>query len=193
MRWLVVVALLLFPSLVNAASFKFEDESPSTVAIYMDGVIVDGDNFALSALLRKIPSNKSKVMYLSGPGGKFSEVTKLGGLVRDNDIRTIAVNECASSCAYVWLAGSKIGVYQGSKVRFHSVSLSDGKTKEISAQGNAILGAYLAILGYDMDLVMYVSSVDLDKMITMTYNDSRVLGLNVDYISNPNDVLNFAK
>lgn len=142
-------ALLLLLSRASAAAEIDVDhrfDRDNIHAITLTGEIVAGDAARVQMLISGDPGLK-KVLTLTGSGGDLVESIAIGALVRRNDVSTLAVELCASACAYVWLAGTSMGIDPRAMLGFHSAYSASGAGTSVSGQGNALLGAYLAALG----------------------------------------------
>lgn len=188
-------ALLLLLSRASAAAEIDVDhrfDRDNIHAITLTGEIVAGDAARVQMLISGSPGSK-KVLILTGPGGDLVESIAIGALVRRNDVSTLAVELCASACAYVWLAGTSMGIDPKAMLGFHSAYSASGAGASVSGQGNALLGAYLAALGYDWDLIAYATQKDLHEMQWMTASVARSLRLPFQTVKDRQTFLDFIR
>ncbi|WP_284313669.1 hypothetical protein [Labrys miyagiensis] len=133
----------------RAASFK----RSGTIAT-ISGVIEDGDDFRLNALLRQ--PEKIKLIYLNSPGGNLYAAYKMSESIRASGLAT-AVDAshaiCASACTAIFVGGVRRyylnaqsivdGSRQGRGLGFHSASDWNGgalhANQEKSDIGNGLL------------------------------------------------------
>ena len=117
--------------------------SPQGTIVYFEGGIAAGDD----ALFRKAISNATTtVVFVDNPGGLIAPALNIGEFIRDKRMTTVAVRLCASACAIAWLGGSTKFVFPETQVGFHAAYNMNTK-QELGAM-NALIGAYLAKLGY---------------------------------------------
>lgn len=151
-----VTAVVASPA--NAADFRVipsKDGAPS--GIILSGDIVPGDAEKFSLIAANQPN---AVVFLSSNGGALASAIEIGKVIKIREYSTAVYNGsyCASSCALIWLSGSRRVIYNGGKVGFHA-SYKDvgGKFIEVGV-GNALVGHYLSQLGYDRRAVIFVTS-----------------------------------
>lgn len=178
MRKILALLLVLFPLNVFAADINIIDRN-SIIAVTIEGEIKAGDYENLKEKLAPYMTANHIVVFITGPGGDLLESMNIGGFIRDNKIKTVARGKCASACAYIWLAGIKLGVDPKTNLGFHAAYALDKRGRAFAdGQGNALLGGYLAMLGYDLNLIAFATQVEGDSIVWMTANDARKLGLN---------------
>src|SRR3974390_950361 len=115
--------------------------------IYLTGDIVSGDQSRFSAIAA---ANSNAVLVLSSPGGALMPAIEIGKATRLRGYTTVVYDEsvCASACALIWAAGSRRVISGTGRIGFHaSYEDESGKLVETGV-GNAVVGHYLAQLGY---------------------------------------------
>lgn len=188
---LLVLILLLFTIDANAADINIIDRSSIIVAT-VDGEINSGDYEQLKQKLSPYMTAKHIIVFISGPGGDLLESMNIGGFIRENKIKTVAYGKCASACAYIWLAGTKLGIEPSTNLGFHAAYSLDKRGRVLAdGQGNALLGGYLAMLGYDFTLIAYVTQVEGDSIVWMTAKKARELGLKFSTVKDKETFTNF--
>jgi hypothetical protein len=62
-----------------------------------------------------------KYIRIESFGGEFAAALHLSMLIKENDLSTIAVNNCHSACAYAWLVGKEriIEDFENTKISIH--------------------------------------------------------------------------
>jgi hypothetical protein len=93
----------------EVTEFRGEED---TAFIVLQGEIGDGDLQAFQAALQKVigdPGVHKVGLILGGGGGQLQHAIPIGNIVRQVGINTFVLSDvvCASSCAFIWLAGKK--------------------------------------------------------------------------------------
>jgi hypothetical protein len=154
--WLGVLAVFLVGLMLATARANAADIIDRRVAaegyehsIHIDGKIWPGDEVVFRTIALEIPLAHSVEVVLSSPGGSIAAFA-IGRIIRQRGWTTIAIDQCNSACAYIWLAGYKREISLGTVLGFHQVGedCANG-CQRISGAGNALLGAYLNELGFD--------------------------------------------
>ncbi|NJO61057.1 MAG: hypothetical protein HC836_23185 [Richelia sp. RM2_1_2] len=195
MKYIIALLMLLLVSTpAVSADVAVLGSKDSTTVVSIVGELVEGDFNKFKNLLENL-NNKNVVVFVSGPGGSLIESMLIGEYINEHKIKTVASGVCASGCAYIWLAGYKLGVDPETKLGFHSAyaASSDKKPAQVTGQGNALLGAYLSKLGYDYDLIAYVTMAELQQMEWMTASSARELNLQFYIVKDKESFDNFIK
>lgn len=151
MMQLIIGAYLCFSGIyeAKAADMKVEQQLIGNFAInfiLINREIRSGDFDKFVNTLQQLPRNKTTVIVPSGPGGNLTEALNIGLVIRQNKLKTMVIDNCFSACAFIALSGYRKGLAgAGAVLGFHGASFSNG---ELSAEGNAYIGSYLAKLGY---------------------------------------------
>ncbi len=181
--WLpsLFTAFLLHCSMHSASVAAAIDVSQngSPAIVRLSGPIEAGDFDKFSAAANEL---RDAVVQLDSPGGLVREGIKIGQLIRAREFSTVVPNGklCASACGYIWLAGKIRSVESAANVGFHAAYLADGK-QTISSTGNALIGAYLAELGFKELVVIYTTEAAPREMRWLTPKDASYLGLKVSW------------
>jgi hypothetical protein len=172
MREILAISFLaIAPS--HAAQIEVYDGKPELPIIGINGDIevADVDRFQkLSSVL-----NNAAVM-LRSTGGKMGPAIRIGEMIKDKGYTTIVKDYCASSCALIWLAGSKRFMTPTAHIGLHQAYKSTG---EADGMGNAILGSYLTRLGLNYSAIAYATQASPDGIKWLTVDDAKRVGIKV--------------
>jgi hypothetical protein len=160
-------------SAARAAEIKFQtypagiEASGEITFIEIKGKVMPGDADRFDVEAKKV-STLPVYVLLSGPGGTLLDSLHIGTAIRVKGWYTSvpAKKECDSSCAYIWLAGVSRAADVSSRIGFHAVY--NVETKREVGSGNAILGAYLAIMGVSLPAISYLTSSGAFKLTYLT-------------------------
>ena len=110
----------------------------------------DGDEF-----LTRTKEIASAVVYLNSEGGNMLSSLEIGERVHEAGYVTLVPNHgvCNSGCAMIWLAGSNLSLGYDAHVIWH-VPASPRDPRHADGTGSAMVGMYLAKLGYGYDTVV---------------------------------------
>ncbi len=137
---------------------------PSTAAefellgnqVVLTGEIVKGDSSRFISLARSLPPGT--IVRLQSPGGLAFEGMAIGKHVRERAFNTyVHYGRCASACGLIWLGGVEKWINPRAYVGFHQ-SFDPG-TGKATVPGNAIVGHYMAKLGYGRSAVIFATSL----------------------------------
>jgi hypothetical protein len=184
---LLVASFVQASSAATIQSFP-ADKNDKSNAVVISGEIVDGDLEKFTNAIKKLNFNKPIMVLLDGPGGSFLEGIDIGRIINKQQMNTVAVGECASACAYIWLAGKRaiIDTDKQARVGFHSPYYVDKfGNKKSDNSASAILGAYLKEIGAGYGLIFYATSVDGDSIKWLTESSAKELGLYAEFYRSP--------
>lgn len=149
-------------------------------AIYITGEIALGDHAAFSEIAEKFPN---AVVFLESPGGTVIPALEIGQLVRERGYRTVVIagSTCASSCALIWLAGTRRYLEPGGRIGFHASSAQedDGRLVE-SGVSNAFIGYYLAKLELSERAVVFTTMAPPHELTWLTAENSEGAGISFE-------------
>lgn len=150
------VAAAAFAAAPVSAGIEHSTLADGVEGIYVIGEIQLGDENRFRALAERYPS---AVVYLESPGGAVIAAVEIGKLVRERNYATavLADGTCTSSCALVWLAGTRRYLAPGAQLGFHASHMDDGGRLVETGVGNAIVGYYLAQLGMSEKTVVFAT------------------------------------
>jgi hypothetical protein len=171
-----IVAATLAASAAQGADIAVAQQG-TTVTIRITGDIADGDfdKFAAIATL-----NPKAQVILSSNGGAIEEGLQIGDMIHRKGYTTKVADgaTCASACGYIWLGGSTRTVEGKGQVGFHAAYLSQTNTA-VSSTGNALVGAYLARLGFSDMAIIYATRAAPEDIRWLTPTDAVFLGIAV--------------
>lgn len=175
---LVVFAAIPLAGAAAAAEIAGVTHAGKTV-LRITGVIKAGDYDHFKSQMDAAPGAD---VLLSSDGGDTDEALDIGRLIRAKKSTTIVPTDksCASACGLIWLAGTHRAIEGTGKVGFHATYFDDD-AMDVSAEGNALVGAYLADLGYSDSFVIYASHAEPDDMRWLTPADSHYFGIDTDW------------
>ncbi len=87
---------------------------------------------------------------------------------------------CASACADIWLAGTRRLMGKDARIGFHAAYSIEEEKPEISAQGNALTGAYYRDLGLSYDAISYLTRPHPSSMTWLTPADAKRFGIDME-------------
>lgn len=185
-RLATALLFLAMPAFALAAEMTFTAQPAGTGYISVRGDIEDWDLQRFSALAAEHP--EARLVVLESPGGRLQPALEIGTIIRQRGMWTAALGECASACAYIWMAGKPLVVSANTHLGFHSPynGQDDGS---ISSVGNALVGAYLNQLGYAANVIAYATIADPKDMQWLTPRDAILLGLDITYVDTLPDLL----
>ena len=146
----------------NAADMTIETlpGNASGQLLIVDGDIALGDQKKFISILNKSPASGT-VVVLKSAGGKVSPALDIGIAIREKRLATMAGN-CVSACALIWLAGLPRMATAESRIGFHGAFNED---RTPSAGSNALIGAYLARLGFGYETVYELTKLGANDML----------------------------
>lgn len=174
MRFLAFLAagfyLLLMPALAAEISVVQNE-------IVISGMIAEGDAERFTSVIDQRQFPRGTMVRLISPGGLVVEAVAIGQALRDHGFETyVPDGYCYSSCALIWLGGSKQFRHPKSQIGFHQAY--DPKTKR--PQANALLGFYLAKLGYEIKTSLFITEAGPESFILLTDANAREAGVNFE-------------
>jgi hypothetical protein len=147
--------------------------------VFVTGAIERDDSKQFASLVAPLPQ---AIVALASPGGNLLASIQIGEIIRIKNFITVVPPKmvCASSCAFIWLAGTRRYVWDTAKIGFHSVYAPD---MSVSGPGNAVLGAYLNKLGLTYDAVVYMTAASPTDMRWLHSDDAKRLGIAAEEVN----------
>ena len=183
-RALIIVGSLLLSATPSKAAKVFANFGPDgSCAVTFYGEIKAGDENIFDALT---PDCRGGGVILKSDGGSLAAGLRIGELIRQKGLETaVAFNaRCASACALAWLGGTKRYMSTSSWIGFHAAyTLDDLGTANESGLGNALVGAYMTMLGLPKSAVVFVASARPNEMNWLTAAHALELGIKVVVLS----------
>ena len=133
----------------------------SIMYIDITGDIKPGDD---AKVKRLINTKDMVIVRLASNGGDLVTGINIGEQVHAHgeDTITIAVKDCASVCGLIWMAGRFKHAEADAAVGFHAAYYAaDGR---VTAEGNAMVGAYLNRLRLSYAAIRYLTSTPPDSI-----------------------------
>jgi hypothetical protein len=184
-RKMIFAVAGLLPALMvsNANAAEVWEKKISGVrTVFVRGDIVPEDYEQFHKLTNKLPAGTPVV--LNSNGGKLAAGVKIGEFIRLKRFRSIALDTCASVCALMWLAGTPRFVFSDAAVGFHSAYKEDGS---VTGGGNAIIGAYLAKLGFKYETIYYLTQTAPKEMEWLNSDKAKQHGISATVLPSQKD------
>ncbi len=180
---LAAAGLVLGASALSAATIKSQtitlDSGEPLTIISIEGELQIGDDqkFANEA----IRASKA-VVLLNSLGGSTMAGIEIGKAIRLKGFATLVLEElvCTSACGLAWLGGVPRMMSENARVGFHATYVTESGHPEVSAVGNAAVGAYLNQLGLPLSAIAYVSEAKPTEIKWLTFADAKHVGLEVE-------------
>ena len=155
MRTLATLVVLWLVSPAQAASMHVINENGKQ-GIYIEGLIATGDDNEFSHALEGVRDKYNSLVFTSGWGGNGLTGVLIGDIVRRSGISTVVLegNDCASACAMIWVAGARRIAGKNACIGFHG--MYDPASGQPIADGNAIAGGHLGLLGLSLDAIFWM-------------------------------------
>jgi Clp protease len=156
-----------------AAQIEIYQGTPPLPVIGINGDLDVADVDRFQELSSKL--NNATVL-LRSRGGKMLAGMRIGEIIKAKGYTTVVKDYCASSCALIWLAGSKRFMTPTAQIGLHQAYNLAGQADGV---GNAVLGSYLTRLGLGYDAIAYAAQAGPDAMKWLTPDDAKRLGIQV--------------
>jgi hypothetical protein len=149
-----IAALFLATGAAHAANItSFRNPDGDILYIDVAGDIKSGDDVKFSRLIN---TRDLVIVRLTSDGGDLIAGLNIGEPIHAHDTITLAVKNCASVCGLIWLAGKTRNAWEDSTIGFHAAYYE--ANGQITAEGNAMVGAYLSRLGFSYAAIKYLTS-----------------------------------
>jgi hypothetical protein len=165
-----LLSFALFASPARAADISVVSDDE----IRISGEIVEGDGAKFVALFAARRMNPEATVSLASGGGLLGEATVIGLTIRERGLVTyVPKGDCYSACALIWLGGTKLFRHPKSEIGFHQSF--DHRTG--APQGNAMVGFYLAKLGYEIQTSLFVTEAAPSTIKLLTDKNAGEAGI----------------
>jgi hypothetical protein len=163
---------------VNAAEITYQPNSRDAVAqINISGKIEEGDAVKFDNIVKSMPE-KTAIVVLASPGGMLADGLEIGTSIHNHGFLTVVDGaRCASTCGLIWLAGIERYAGPRAEVGFHAVYIREKDSANVSSDGNAIVGTYVAQLGFSYKTAAYVTTARPDDMKWLKWGDRELSGI----------------
>jgi hypothetical protein len=176
-----VAAISFAASPANAAEMWVKDK-----VLYIRGDILEGDFDQFKKLVIKNKLPRGAGVALKSQGGIVAEGLNIGLGIRAMQFKTVAIDECISVCALMWLAGKPRAVFDTASVGFHSAYRLDGNgNPQTASVGNAYAGAYLMKLGFGWDTIAYLTQAAPKEMEWLDEAKAKKYDIQVTVLKTP--------
>ena len=178
-RLLAVVVLVTGVHQVPAAEFRkssLEAGKLDLIEVIGDLAIDDEKKFIQLAL-----GTDDAIVAFHSPGGNLFAGIEIGTAIRLKGFSTYVPDGllCASACSLAWLGGRSRLMSDTAKVGFHAAYTDQRGQNNVSAPGNALVGAYLNQLGLPRSAIVYITHSAPDRMQWLNFSDAQRFGIEV--------------
>lgn len=155
-----ITLLLIFAFFLDVHSADISRnryENTNTYFVIVSGTIEKDDDVKFKAIASGL---SDAIVILDSPGGSLIPGMEIGRFVRANGFFT-AVPEntlCASSCALIWVAGTKRFAERNSFIGFHAAYIYKNGVPVESGVANALVGSYLSKLGLSDNTIVFITN-----------------------------------
>jgi hypothetical protein len=155
-----ITALFLATGTAHAANITGGRYGDGSI-MYIDiiGDIKPGDD---AKVKRLINTQDMVIVRLTSDGGDLVAGINIGEQIHAHDTMTLAIKRCASVCELIWLAGKTRHAQEDTEIGFHAAYYA--ADRQVTAEGNAMVGAYLNRLGFSYAAVRYLTSASPSTM-----------------------------
>lgn len=139
----------------------------------------DGRKFLAAAL-----SGEATLVSLASPGGSINAAIQIGSIVRSKGMTTIVDRgqDCASACGLIWLAGQRRLLTLTSRVGFHTAYVIRNGHRVASADGNALIGRYIARLDLPKQSFAFATAAGPDDLNWLDSSNSEHAGIDREIV-----------
>jgi hypothetical protein len=142
-----------------------EGAATEAALVSISGQLNKGDDETFQEKVRDL---RSAIVFMAGPGGVLTAAIGIGLTIRKKGFETAVIDgaTCVSACALAWLGGSPRRMGEGASIGFHRPRSQ--KTKEPTAQGDALVEAYANELKLPHAALALLIGADRGSMTWMT-------------------------
>jgi hypothetical protein len=158
---LMSVGTLLGPAV--AAELSHKDIGDGQGIIFIKGEIRSGDAEKFRTLSIKY---KEALVALNSEGGALVPAIEIGKIIKIAGYTTFVPDSstCTSSCALIWVAGSRRLMSSQGRVGFHASYRDNNGRAEESGLGNALVGSYLTLLNLPQKAIVFATIASPDEI-----------------------------
>ncbi len=167
-----IFVLLAFFVTPKAVAMDIATTDTNPYSLHMEGKIEKGD---YENIIKKIHNKGSFpfLVFISSPGGDVIEAMRIGRFLRETLSNMYAVNECASACVLIWLAGVErdasglFGLHRPVYSKDYFAGLSSSEASDKYRELDKYVRAYLIEMNTPtsvIDRMMVTKSSDVDFM-----------------------------
>lgn len=178
-RLLLACAILAPPGAASAAEISAAEISDGIAIIRIDGEIRSDD---LERFRQISIQYKNAAVILNSDGGELIPAIEIGRIIRIAGYLTGVDQVCASSCALIWLAGTRRAVRGGGQVGFHASYRDNNGRLEESGVANALIGSYLTLLNYPERAIIFATRASPREILWLTQANKASSGIDFEYL-----------
>ncbi|MGN6498237.1 MAG: surface-adhesin E family protein [Tsuneonella sp.] len=165
---------------LDAADIQLHHEKDFDL-ITIEGEIArgDADRFRRIAL-----QSNSGIVALESSGGALAEALEIGRAIQIAGYLTYvpANTICTSSCALIWVAGSKRLMSHTARIGFHaSYRDNNGRLEEVG-MANAMVGRYLTLLNLPERSIIFATAASPNDILWIKTDGSDKSGIEFEYL-----------
>jgi hypothetical protein len=119
------------------------------------------------------------LVMLDSPGGSIQPALSIGAQIRErNYVTAVDIDAtCTSACALIWLGGERRYMASSARIGFHAAYV--GAEKRVSGSANALVGAYLNMMGLPITAIAYVTEAQPNDVRWLTLGTASSVGIQV--------------
>ena len=174
LKTLITLGGLALAALTTATATPAAEIWRDKDGVYIKGDIELGDEEKFKRIANSMPRGGFVVM--KSAGGNLVAGLDIGIAIRFRQWRTVVVDECYSVCAFMWLAGMQRAAFSDAEIGFHG-AYDISKDNAPSSSGNALVGAYLAKLGFGYGLIAEMTDAAHDEVNMLNFANANRLGI----------------
>jgi hypothetical protein len=177
----ILVTLFLVAIPAKADVTLWPRPVPGWTVIQIYGYINPGDLATFERYTENVDPAATLVI-VTGPGGNLAAGIGMGLRIRLKKLIVGVMGDCTSSCALMWIGGEsgRKFIYHNRPIAltalcFHQASeyaLPGSHGRHIpgppSGEGNALIGKYLATLGYNRDMIEWAITAGPGQRLCLT-------------------------
>lgn len=181
------LALVCFATSGEAATFAVSDDENGNRSVSLKGEIVAGDDLKFAPV---VENREHVTVYLASNGGDTLAAMAIGRLIRSNKFATNVPSGalCTSACGLIWIAGDQRTLSAGARVGFHGAFRRVNGKRIVSAEGNALVGAYIAEMGYGASAIVYFTQAPPNGVQWLTPDVAKRIGIEYEQIASTGSV-----
>lgn len=186
---LLLLVLLLPVDHIWAAEIRRLDRPGQATLITVSGSLGNEDVERFRAALAGVGTG---TVLLNSEGGSLYAGIEIGRTIRMRGLSTLVspgVGECASACAFAWVAGTPRMLERGAKLGFHAAYILENGKPLVTGSGNALVGAYLRDLGLSDAAIFFATDARPESMRWLSESDVSRLGMSVSYLESDTEAL----
>jgi ATP-dependent protease ClpP protease subunit len=145
--------------------------------ISIEGPIEPYDYEKFRSVANRLTRSRA-VIFLQSSGGSLIDAMQIGEFIRLKGWATATLGRCMSSCAVIWIAGTRRITSPKHQIGFHAASV-DGVEK---GAGNAMLDAYLSRLGLSYGAIAWATEAGPNEISYLTPTKAKELGIDVETV-----------